>query len=579
MCMSTPIQPKLLPCSHTFCQRCLEGIVRNRPDHDRKRFPCPVCREFIKVPDKGVAAFKNNIYISTKDTAGPKTESDDTELRKAICENHPETERRPIELYCSQCQVCLCWKCKNIFHLNHPTEHVAMTAERMKVKMNSDKNTLQLDIDGLKKHMGRCQKEQQDLRSKREAVRKNIESRHKLLIAMADRFREEALFSLDTVTAGIESQLPKDHLEKTVDDLERLCKRLDTCRPTSSTEAGRLLMTAQKIYRDLEAKTEAVQMVRAACVLTAGRRVSKPSLNYSVSSDLVAEVCRNFLGTVVRRDWEAIPPVIKVREQFRSEKGRKQDIFSLMATADKVYLSYDKKPTDDVEQEPDMLSHAGQVQTWRNPPSTRGKTSFTLLDNGSCGIIKQVGGCFMSYAKSRRGLMLQNDLNGTAALVNKALNELDVVQAQIEGLSVGADSSRHMLQVIQCGPHRSFDVHPTEPLIAVVEEPVLPSCRRSVVLFYHGRRSVYRSPVELENYQPSDVCFHKLAGRDVLLVADEVNDAIHVVDVQTGKFLRYLAPECPKVIQPTALNVDTTGRLWVACRGGTILVCKSLSGY
>ena len=60
----------------------------------------------------------------------------------------------------------------------------------------------------------------------------------------------------------------------------------------------------------------------------------------------------------------------------------------------------------------------------------------------------------------------------------------------------------------------------------------------------------------------------------MLLVSDEGNDAIHVVDVQSGAltFLRYLAPGCPLLVQPTALNTDIQGRLWVACRGGTMLI-------
>ena len=69
------------------------------------------------------------------------------------------------------------------------------------------------------------------------------------------------------------------------------------------------------------------------------------------------------------------------------------------------------------------------------------------------------------------------------------------------------------------------------------------------------------------------MCFYRLGGQQVLLVSDEGNDAIHVVNVQDGtmRFLRYLAPGCPLVVQPTALNTDAQGRLWVACRGGDII--------
>ncbi|KAK7485389.1 hypothetical protein BaRGS_00023337 [Batillaria attramentaria] len=73
--------------------------------------------------------------------------------------------------------------------------------------------------------------------------------------------------------------------------------------------------------------------------------------------------------------------------------------------------------------------------------------------------------------------------------------------------------------------------------------------------------------------------YYTLGGHEVLLVADELNDAIHVVNVQDRSltFGRYLAPGCPLLVQPTALSSDARGRLWVACRGGRILTCTPIS--
>ena len=65
----------------------------------------------------------------------------------------------------------------------------------------------------------------------------------------------------------------------------------------------------------------------------------------------------------------------------------------------------------------------------------------------------------------------------------------------------------------------------------------------------------------------------------VLLIADEFNDVIHVVDVQKERltFSRFLDPGCPLLLQPTALNTDHRGRLWVGCRGGRLVTSEPLS--
>nr|KAG5690066.1 hypothetical protein BaRGS_016374 [Batillaria attramentaria] len=119
-----------------------------------------------------------------------------------------------------------------------------------------------------------------------------------------------------------------------------------------------------------------------------------------------------------------------------------------------------------------------------------------------------------------------------------------------------------------------------EQLFVVLEEAQAPDLQRTVRLYRRPQPdaiATYSPPVA--PFQPSDVCFYTLGGHEVLLVADELNDAIHVVNVQDGRlsFARYLAPGCPLLVQPTALNTDTRGRLWVACRGGTILTCTPIS--
>jgi hypothetical protein len=131
---------------------------------------------------------------------------------------------------------------------------------------------------------------------------------------------------------------------------------------------------------------------------------------------------------------------------------------------------------------------------------------------------------------------------------------------------------------INVGGHRAVDVDDSEQLFVIVEEPKTPDAYRTVLLY---RRDIadpvctYTSP--LTPFQPSDVCFFPLGGEKMLLVSDEANDVIHVVKVERSglTFQRFLAPGCPSLVQPTALNVDVQGRLWVACRGGKVITMET----
>ena len=69
VCLEVLTDPRTLPCCHSFCKDCLEGIVetlRDKAPRGRpiREFPCPNCRAtFILDPDKHVADMPRNHFI------------------------------------------------------------------------------------------------------------------------------------------------------------------------------------------------------------------------------------------------------------------------------------------------------------------------------------------------------------------------------------------------------------------------------------------------------------------------------------------------------------------------------------
>ncbi len=69
VCLEVLKDPRTLPCFHSFCKVCLEGVVQTcRDEAPRGRpireFPCPNCREkFTLEPDKQVADMPRNHFI------------------------------------------------------------------------------------------------------------------------------------------------------------------------------------------------------------------------------------------------------------------------------------------------------------------------------------------------------------------------------------------------------------------------------------------------------------------------------------------------------------------------------------
>ena len=69
VCLERLNDPRTLPCCHSFCKVCLEGVVktcRDKAPRDRpiREIPCPHCRTtFVLDPDKQVADMPRNHFI------------------------------------------------------------------------------------------------------------------------------------------------------------------------------------------------------------------------------------------------------------------------------------------------------------------------------------------------------------------------------------------------------------------------------------------------------------------------------------------------------------------------------------
>ncbi|XP_033729992.1 uncharacterized protein LOC117319265 [Pecten maximus] len=63
ICMDTYKNPKILPCSHTMCQECLEKMIASGYRSDV--LVCPICRKQHQVPEGGVGKFMPNYFVST----------------------------------------------------------------------------------------------------------------------------------------------------------------------------------------------------------------------------------------------------------------------------------------------------------------------------------------------------------------------------------------------------------------------------------------------------------------------------------------------------------------------------------
>ena len=98
ICQEDLRDPRLLPCTHSFCLECLEAYCRDKLPGDD--VPCPVCRNEFQIPKNGVAGLPVRTH-TTEFTPSATRERGGGHY----CQRHEEV---PVNIYCFDCNMNVC---------------------------------------------------------------------------------------------------------------------------------------------------------------------------------------------------------------------------------------------------------------------------------------------------------------------------------------------------------------------------------------------------------------------------------------------------------------------------------------
>ena len=163
--------PKLLPCSHSLCKKCLRKLLPSDGELKCPQCRCPLCRNKCK-KNKDERSFPENQYIVTY--LKYKTEKEKEDMNK--CPKH----QKELNLFCNapECKCLTCTKCMKEDHKDH---------DFVVVDVQKEKNeSLVSDIKSLK----------EGIESKREkllASKKQLEVNNASLISIIASTKQETI--------------------------------------------------------------------------------------------------------------------------------------------------------------------------------------------------------------------------------------------------------------------------------------------------------------------------------------------------------------------------------------------------
>jgi len=114
ICTEVYTDPRVLPCGHTFCLKCIEAWSKDKEPGDE--VACPLCRKQFTLPSNGVSDLPKNFFVANFLQMNESTTS--VESKTGPCDACGGGEERESEVqnvasvYCVECQMKLCQNCE-----------------------------------------------------------------------------------------------------------------------------------------------------------------------------------------------------------------------------------------------------------------------------------------------------------------------------------------------------------------------------------------------------------------------------------------------------------------------------------
>lgn len=198
ICLDHYTVPKVLPCLHTFCQKCLQNYL----PPESLSLSCPLCRQLSILPAEGVAGLQTNFFITNlmEVLETPECNGNDEVGRDSgdlACTSH---DGEKLKYYCNDCETAVCYECTMTEHGDHQTTLLADVIEEHKEVLRKILEDVKSQIPIIKDALQRVEK-------------------------ISDGLSQEKASALDKITRDFESleDQVKERKHSLLQSLEGIC--------------------------------------------------------------------------------------------------------------------------------------------------------------------------------------------------------------------------------------------------------------------------------------------------------------------------------------------------------------------
>ena len=201
VCLDLYTNPKTLPCHHSFCQECLEGLPQEREVWgDTYYLSCPTCRQRSEVPREGVGAFPVAFHLNNLKEITQSLKNKVSDPQQITCNDHD----KPLEVFCETCEMVICFHCTYRTHKDHKHDLVSDCYPKHYQMLHDSLKPVKGKKEALKKVLSDLAEREGEIRERGEGVLKEI---HGMVEEMIGILRQSERKLTEQVKRATEAKL------------------------------------------------------------------------------------------------------------------------------------------------------------------------------------------------------------------------------------------------------------------------------------------------------------------------------------------------------------------------------------